>query len=132
MRSRVIQLGSVLLLVALVVGCATTPLGKATQAADVQKQLIQASANEVARLYLDDKIDVATYRKAREVYQKWAVGETALAKSFAEWKRLQNADSSQRLGIALQDLGKLAAAYFDVVGTFVNLPALQQKIGGTK
>lgn len=130
MRTRQTQIVGVLVVLALMVGCATTPLGKATQAADAQKQLIQASATTVAQLYLDDKIDVGTYRKARDAYQKWSAGETALAKSLSDWKRIQDADSSQRLSLALQVVGQLAAAYFDVVKSFIDLPALQTQIGG--
>jgi len=130
-HDRMRNVSAVLVLVLLVGAwaCASTPLGKAVQAADAQKQLVEASADEFARLYLNKAISVETYRQGKDAYQTWAKGETALAKSLAEWKRLQDKDSGARLSQALADVGALASAYLDFVGRFVDVPALAKRLG---
>lgn len=119
---------SVLLLLGFLTACATTPLGKAVQAAHVQKQLVEASAVEFAKLYLQGKVPEAEYLKGKDAYEKWAKGEAALAKSLADWKRLGDVESGKRLGLALQLSGELFRAWVDVVGQFVDLKGLQSKL----
>lgn len=129
-RSRLQPVVVLVLLAALVGACATTPLGKAIQSAHVQKQIVEASAVEFAKLYLQGQVPEDSYAKGKEVYQKWAKSEIALAKSLADWKRLGDAESGNRLSLALKLSGDLFRAWADAVGQFVDLNALRAKIGG--
>lgn len=131
MVTRVRTAAIMILMAAIVVSaCATTPLGKAVQGAHVQKQLVEASAVEFAKLHLQGKVPDAEYAKGKAAYEKWASGEVALAKSLADWKRLGDAESGKRLGLALQLSGELFRAWTDAVGQFVDLGAMKAKAGG--
>jgi len=131
MRKDRLQIAVVLLLLAAFVGaCATSPIGKAVQTAHVQKQLVEASAVEFAKLYLQGKMPDDTYLKGKAAYIKWESGEVALAKSLADWKRLGDAESGDRLSLAFKLSGSLFRSYVDAVGQWVDLNALKAKIGG--
>ena len=122
---------ALLLLVAFVViACATTPIGKAVSAAHIQKQIVEASAVEFAKLHLQGNVPEDSYLKGKEAYGKWAKGEVAVAKTLADWKRLGDTESGKRLSEALRLSGDLFRAYVDAVGQFVDLKALRAKIGG--
>jgi hypothetical protein len=120
-----------LLLVALA-ACATTPIGKAVQSAHVQKQIVEASAVEFAKLHFQGKIPADKYAKGRDAYEKWAAGEVALAKSLADWKRIGDTESSQRLSKALQLSGELFRLWSEAVGGFVDLVKMKSQIEGGK
>lgn len=121
---------------AVTVACATTPLGKAVQAADAQKRVVEASAVEVVKLHLTGQLSDADYTRAKDAYAKWAAGETTLAQSLAAWKSVQAASTSDRLSAALQSVFALSKTYFEFVGQFVDLsqfgykPAPAAKTGG--
>jgi len=116
----------VLAIVAFVLAaCATTPLGKAVQGAHIQKQLVEASAVEFIKLHMKGAVSDADYAKGKEAYAKWAAGEDALAKSLADWKRLGDTPSSDRLGAALRLSGELFRVYSTLIGKFVDLGALR-------
>ena len=120
-----------LLILALIAGtwaCAHSPIGKAVQVASAQKQVVEASAVEIAKLHFQGKVPDAVYGQAKDAYGKWAVSETALAKTLADWKRIGDAQSSQRLSIAIQQAATLAKTYLDAIGQFVDLNALRQKL----
>jgi hypothetical protein len=99
--------------------CATTPLGKAIQTADAQKQLVEASAVEFAKLHLNGQISDELYAQGKAAYGKWAKGQTALAESLAAWKQIGDVASEKRLSEALKAIGPLARAYFE----FLNMAA---------
>ncbi len=109
-----------------VLGCATTPLGKAIQTADAQKQLVEASAVEFAKLHFKGQIPDDTYAQGKAAYGKWAKGQTALAESLAAWKQLGDASSDRRLSEALKLSGTLARAYFDFLNQVA--PGLLDKV----
>lgn len=113
-----------------VAACATTPIGKAVQSAHVQKQIVEASAVEFAKLHLQGNVPEDAYAKGKDAYGKWAKGEVAVAKTLADWKRLGDTESGKRLSEALRLSGDLFRAYVDAVGQFVDLKALRAKIGG--
>mgnify|MGYP001562705070 CR=1 FL=1 len=128
-ESRIVPVAVVLLLV-FAAACATTPIGKAVQSAHVQKQIVEASAVEFAKLHLQGNVPEDSYLKGKEAYGKWAKGEVAVAKTLADWKRLGDTESGKRLSEALRLSGDLFRAYVDAVGQFVDLKALRARIGG--
>ena len=130
MRARIRGVGALVLLALIAAACATTPLGKATEAANIQKQVVELSAVELVRLHDQGKVSDVVFAKGKDAYGKWAVGEVALAKSLADWKRLGDADSSQRLSVALQQSGALLRVYTDLVGQFVDLSKIKASLGG--
>lgn len=115
-----------------VLACATTPLGKAIQTADAQKQLVEASAVEFAKLHFKGQVSDEDYAKGKAAYGKWAKGQTALAESLAAWKQLGSAASDRRLAEALKLSGMLAKAYFDFLNTAAPglLDVMKAKLGG--
>ena len=125
--ARFIALSMVLIFL---MSCATTPLGRAVQTAHVQKQLVEISAVEFAKLHVQGTVPDDAYVKGKTAYEKWAKGEVALAKSLSDWKRLEDLPSSQRLSDALRLSGELFRAYVDAIGQWVDLEKIRQKIGG--
>ena len=133
MKNRTRRSLYMVLIVALCAGawaCATSPISKAVQAASIQKQLVESSAVEFAKLHIQGKVPDAAYAQGKAAYEKWAKAEAAVAKSLADWKRLEDTDSSKRLSEALRLSGGLFRAYVDAVGQWVDLNALRQKLGG--
>lgn len=112
--------------------CASTGIGKSIQAADTQKQLIEAAAVEFVKLQLggDPRITPAVYAQGKDAYGKWASAERSLAASLATWKTVKSAPNEQQLSVALIEVTKAANLYLDLVAKFINLPGLKAKIGG--
>lgn len=110
--------------------CATSPLGKAVQVAHTQKQLVEASAVEFAKLHMQGQVPDESYLKGKDAYVKWAKAEVAVAKTLADWKRIGDTESGKQLSAALRLSGDLFRAWVDAVGQFVDLNALKAKIGG--
>jgi len=103
---------------------------KAVQVAHVQAQIVEEASDQFAKLYLDDAISRDVYLRGRAAYGKWAEGQTVLAKSLAEWKRVGDTDSKARLSVAVSSVLKLSGEYLSFIGQFVNLGAVKAKVDG--
>lgn len=110
-------------------GCASAQV-KSVQVAHVQAQVVEAASDAFAKLYLDDAISKDVYLRGRTAYGKWADGQTVLAKSLAEWKRVGDADSKTRLSAALTAAMKLSGEYLAFIGQFVDLAKVQATVEG--
>ena len=131
MRRYVQYKALLLLLVFATLACskqATTPVAHATEVTHIQKQIVEASFKQFIRMHNDKRVDDATYAKGVAVYTKWAAGEDAMAYSLAEWKRLGDTPSGDRLAQALKDSGPLFRAYSELIGKFVNLEVMRGTI----
>ena len=118
-----------LILVTMVSACAGAQ-PRAVQVSHVQAQVVEAASDSFAKLYLDDAISRDVYLRGRAAYGKWAEGQTVLAKSLAEWKRVGDADSKARLSAAITAVMKLSGDYLSFIGQFVNLGAVKAKVEG--
>lgn len=126
MRHKMIGvLGLLLLLVA----CASAQT-KAVRVAHVEGQVVEAASDVFAKLYLDDAISREVYLRGRAAYGKWADGQTALAKSLTEWKRVGNEDSGERLTAAISAAMRLADDYLRFIGQFVDLTKVRDGVEG--
>lgn len=121
---------AILLILALVVSACAGAQPKAVQVAHVQAQIVEEASDQFAKMYLDDAISRDVYLRGRAAYGKWAEGQTVLAKSLAEWKRVGDADSKARLSVALVAVMKLSGDYLSFIGQFVNLGAVKAKVEG--
>lgn len=121
-----------LALVLVIAACATTGLGKAIQASDVQKRLVEESAVEFIKLKLtgDTRITDAVYAQAKTSYEKWASAQSAQAAALATWQTVKSAPNEERLTTALDQVKKDADVYLALVGRFINMDAVKKKVGG--
>lgn len=126
-----LQIAVVLLLLTAFVGaCATSPIGKANQAADIQKQLVESAYVEFGVLHAKGAITNETYLKGQEAWKKWYKGQEALAYSLAAWKRVENVENGRRVSEALSQVAKLGAVYLDFVKSVgVDVDGLRKKLG---
>jgi len=126
------RIGAAAVLVVLLVACATTGLGKAIQAADLQKRLVEESAVEFIKLHLkgDPRITQAVYDEAKMAYGKWSVAQTAYAASLATWQAAKTQANEQRLNATLANADATGSAYLNQVGKFVDMNAVKAKVGG--
>lgn len=120
---------ALLLAVLYLAGCATTPIGKAIQAADLQQKIVREAAVQVAMIHLQGGIAEPMYADIKKAYADWAAAQVALAQSIAAWKAVGTVENDQRVTAALQRVGPLAEAYFKLVGRWVNLADIQKKAG---
>jgi hypothetical protein len=130
MRSHRISVVLILFVCLLAAACASTTLGKAIQGASVQKQLVERAAIEIIKLHLQGKISDHDYQIAKETYQTWAKGQTALAQSLAAWKTVSSVENSQRLEVALSNARDVSQSFLDFAARFIDLKRIQQAIGG--
>lgn len=122
------KLGFIVLMLVLTACAAALP--KAVQIAHIEAQVVEAASDGFAKLYLDDKISKDLYLRGRAAYQRWADGQTALAKSLAEWERVGSVDSKARLTAAIAAATRLADEYLRFIGQFVNVKQLKSDLGG--
>jgi len=121
---------AVALLLVFVVACATSPIGKASQVADIEKQLVEAAYVEFGVLHAKGAIPDITYMKGQDAWKKWYKGQTALAHSLAAWKRVENVENGRQVSEALSQVAKLAAVYLDFVKNVgVDVDAIRKKLG---
>ena len=131
MRTRTKGIGALVILALVVSACAAgKPLGIAVEIVDVQNRLVKAVAIEFIRLHRTGKISDVVYAQGKGAYESYAAGEAALAKSLADWKRIGDADSSQRLSVALQQFQELFRVYLNFIGQFVDVGAIRASLGG--
>lgn len=127
--SRSLMLAVVLVLA---VACASTTLGRAIQAADAQKQLVEAAAVEFVKLHLrgDPRITEAVYTQGKAYYQRYYATQLAEANALAAWRAVGSVANESALTAALGEVTKHIDVYLGFVGTFVDLSALRQKLAG--
>lgn len=112
-------------------GCASTTLGKAIQSAEAQKKLVEAAAIEFAKLHMkgDPRITEAVYARGKAAYQKYYTAQVAEANALASWKTVSSPENESKLTAALTEVTNNINVYLALVGQFIDLSALQQKIG---
>lgn len=127
LRKSLFSVVLVLSMLALVVACATTDTGKAVEAAETQKKLIEAAAVEFVKLHMkgDPKVTDAVYAQGKAAYQKYYVTQVAEANALSSWKTVQSPENEAKLQTALSEVKKNGDAYLAFVGQFVNLSALK-------
>lgn len=103
---------------------------KAVQVAHIEGQVVEAASDTFAKLYLSDAVSRDVYLRGRAAYGTWQAGQTALAKSLAEWKRVGSADSKVRLAEAVSAAMRLADDYLRFVGQFVDLAQIRAAVEG--
>jgi hypothetical protein len=121
------------LVLALLAGaCASTGIGKAVQAADAQKQLVERAAIEFVKLKKqatpDPRITDAIYAQGREAYEKYQVAQGSLAQALSSWKVVASPENESKLQAALVEATKTIDSYLALVGKFVNLEELKKKL----
>jgi len=114
----------------LMLGCASSGIGKAVQAADAQKQLVERAAVEFVKLKLkgDPRITPAVYDQGRAAYEKYQVSQAAVADALSSWKVVSSPENESKLQTALTEVTKNINTYLALVGKFVDLDALKKKI----
>lgn len=85
---------------------ATPDVGKATQAAYIEKAVVEEASVAFAKLYLDDAISRDTYLRGRTAYQKWAEAQKTVAKSIVAWQRIGDTESRQAALVAIGEAHK--------------------------
>lgn len=123
------KIGMVVVAALLLSACASAQV-KSVQVAHVQAQVVEAASDAFAKLYLDDAISKDIYLRGRAAYGRWAEGQTALAKSLAEWKRVGDTDSKARLSAALTAAMRLSGEYLAFLGQFVDLAKVRATVEG--
>ena len=110
--------------------CATTPIGKAIQSADLQQKIVKEAAVQVAMIHLQGGIAEPLYADIKKAYADWAAAQVALAQSIAAWKAVGTPGNDSKVTAALNRIGPLAESYLKLVGRWVNLTEVQKKVGG--
>jgi len=132
-RKARLHLAVVLIVLAAFAGgwaCAASPIGKATQVASIEKQLVESAYVEFGVLHMKGAITDETYMKGWDAWKKWYKGQEALAHSLAAWKRVENVENGRRVSEALSQVAKLAAVYLDFVKSVgVDIDGLRKKLG---
>lgn len=112
------------------VGCrAQTPIGKAVEIADAEKQLVEAAYQEVVRLYDAGKVDQGAFDQAGVAYDKWADAQKVVAKSLAAWKSVQSAQTQAAKDTAHRAMLSAANEFLGAVSKYVDLTSLRKKLG---
>jgi len=130
-QSKILLVVMLLMVVPFVMlACATTPIGKAVQAADAQKQLVERAAVEFVKLKLqgDPRITQVVYDQGKAAYGKYEVAQTSLAQAISSWKVVSNPENESKLQAALTEATKTIDVYLNLVGKFVDLNALKKKL----
>lgn len=110
---------------------AKSDVGKAAQAADIEKALVEEAMTQFAVLHFKGVISDANYATGRKAHGTWATAQTTVAKSVAAWKRIGDAESGQAVMVAIQEAQKLAASLLHIFGQFgVDIGAARDKVGG--
>ncbi len=144
-RIRWVRLPMVVLAATILVltSCATTSLGKAVQTADGEKQLVTIAAREAVKMHECGKpanstlvacegvapMNDATYDKAKDLYNKWAVGQKGLADTLVQWKRSASQENADKLGATLNALAPLTQDYLTFIKQFVDVDRLKARLG---
>ena len=120
----------VLLVLSIVLSACAAAQPKAVQVAHIEGQIVEAASDTFAKMYLDDAISRDVYVRGRAAYKKWQDGQTALAKSLAEWKRIGDVDSKARLNAAISAVMRLADVYLRFIGQFVDVSKIKAQVEG--
>lgn len=114
----------------LTTACASSGVGKAVQAADLQKQLVERAAVEFVKLKLkgDPRITPAIYDAGRAAYEKYQVTQAAAADALSSWKVVSSPENESKLQTALAEVTRNIDTYLAFVGKFVDLEALKAKL----
>jgi hypothetical protein len=89
---------------------AQSEIGKAVEAAHIEKVLVEEASVALAKLYLDDAISRDTYLRGRAAYQKWAEAQKTVVKSIVAWKRIGDTESRQAALAAIGEAHKQGIA----------------------
>jgi hypothetical protein len=119
-------------LMLLATACASTGIGKAVQAADAQKQLVERAAVEFVKLKLtgDPRITPAVYDAGRAAYEKYQGAQAGLAQALSSWKVVGSAQNESALQAALTEATKTIDVYLNLVSKYVDLTKLKAQLGG--
>ena len=110
---------------------AKTDVGKAAQAADIEKALVEEAMTQFAVLHFKGDVSDETYAVGRSAYVKWTEAQKVVAKSIAAWKRIGDATSGGTVMVAIGEAQRLAGSVLNLLGQFgVNIGAIRSKIGG--
>ena len=123
------KIAILLLLVTLATACASTVIGKATQAVDVQKQLVEAAVVQVIQLHTQGKVPDGAFTTIQGIYGKWAAAQLVVAESLATWKNTNAASDQQKYTTAFAALTSYYNDVLAAVQQFVDLTALKAKLG---
>ena len=119
----------ILLIAVLAAACASTAIGKATQAVDIQKQLVEAAVVQVIQLHTQGKVPEPAFATVQAIYGKWAAAELVVAESLATWKKTNAATDQQKYTTAFAALTSYYNDVLAAVQQFVDLTALKAKLG---
>lgn len=123
---------AVLLLLAVLAStaCASSGVGKAVQAADAQKQLVERAAVEFVKLKLrgDARITPAVYEQGRAAYEKYQGAQAGVAEALASWKVVSSAPNEAKLQTALTEVTGTINVYLGLVGRFVDLTKIKREV----
>jgi hypothetical protein len=123
-------LGLLILLAFIATACASTGVGKAVQAADAQKQLVERAAVEFVKLKLrgDARITPAVYAQGRAAYEKYQGAQAGVAEALSSWKVVASAENEARLMTALTEATRTIDVYLGLVGKFVDLTKIKSEV----
>jgi hypothetical protein len=110
--------------------CASSAVGKAVQAADAQKQLVERAAVEFVKLKLraDARITPAVYDQGRAAYEKYQGAQAGVAEALSTWKVISSAENEAKLMTALTEVTKTIDVYLGLVGRFVDLAKIKAEV----
>jgi hypothetical protein len=122
-------------------GCAlfaTSPVGKAIQAADFEGKVIVAAARQVKGMCtaVPPQISAAACASAQAAYTKWRAAQITAANAIAAWKAVSTAGAASpelnaadaKVKAALAELDPLAQAATDLYKQFVDIKKIQQQV----
>ena len=123
-------IGILILVTFIASACHSSGVGKAVQAADAQKQLVERAAVEFVKLKLkaDPRITPAVYEQGRAAYEKYQGAQAGLAEALSSWKVVSSAENEAKLQTALAEVTKSINVYLGLVGKFVDLTKIKAEV----
>lgn len=111
----------------LVVGCATSPLGKGVQTGEVNRLFVDSAMDEVVRMYCVDgkvytnctpRLSKDSYDKALSAYVKAEIAQRTYADALLLWDKTKTAANDQKVQVAIADMKTQLTNVANVVCAF--------------
>lgn len=112
----------------LLLGCASTGIGKAIQVGVVNKAVVEGAAVELAKLCIVEAVKKPDCDKGDSLYLQYADAQRTAATSLAAWKTISSVENSKRLEATLGQAKVLAEVYLSFAGKYVDLNSVKKEV----
>jgi hypothetical protein len=109
--------------------CASTTLGRAIQAAEIERQVVVRASVEAVKLHLHGQLTDAQLTTVKTGYQAWETAQRGLADALARWRVIEDGPNEARLQRALEQAGRAVETYLALLATLkVNIAEVRAAV----